>query len=102
MKPPWLSTIPREMASSIGKFRAQDPVTREACHATISIDTRDCIGCDVCVAHCSRDVLRMIDGKAMVDLRHLNRCDLDGECVEVCPTDVVHLVVQPAEKDAAA
>jgi NAD-dependent dihydropyrimidine dehydrogenase PreA subunit len=42
-------------------------------------------------------VLRMIDGKAMVDLRHLNKCDLDGECVEVCPTDVVNLLIQPAE-----
>ena len=33
---------------------------------TLSIDTRDCIGCDVCVAHCDKGVLRMVDGKALV------------------------------------
>ncbi len=61
---------------------------------TLAIDTRDCIGCDVCVAHCAKGVLKMIDGKALVDLRQINQCDLDGECVEVCPTDVVSLVIQ--------
>jgi ferredoxin len=38
----------------------------------------------------------------MVDLRRLNDCDLDGECVEVCPTDVVSLFIEPAEKSASA
>ena len=38
-------------------------------------------------------VLRMVDNKAMVDLRNLNQCDLDGECVSVCPTSVVSLEV---------
>jgi ferredoxin len=37
----------------------------------------------------------MVDGKALVDLRHLNQCDLDGHCVDVCPTDVVTLRLQP-------
>jgi hypothetical protein len=27
--------------------------------------------------------------------RYLNKCDLDGESVEVCPTDVVTLLLQP-------
>ena len=40
----------------------------------------------------------MVDGKALIDLRHLNKCDLDGECVEVCPTDVVSLRIQPGEQ----
>ena len=39
----------------------------------------------------------MVDGKALIDLRHLNQCDMDGECVEVCPTDVVTLNVVPEE-----
>jgi ferredoxin len=38
----------------------------------------------------------MVDGKALIDLTKLNRCDLDGECVEVCPTDVVSLIVTAA------
>jgi ferredoxin len=53
------------------------------------------------VAHCDKGVLRMLDGKALVDLRHLNDCDLDGECVEVCPTDVVSLFIEPLEKTAS-
>jgi len=89
----------RETASTVGKFEKEDPRSRKRLKVILSIDTRDCIGCDVCVAHCDRGVLRMIDGKAMIDLRHLNKCDMDGECVEVCPTDVVNLVVQPAEGD---
>ncbi len=87
----------REMASPIGKFVKEDPKSRTTVRATLAIDVRDCIGCDVCVAHCDKGVLKMVDGKALIDLRHLNKCDLDGECVEVCPTDVVSLLVQPVE-----
>jgi ferredoxin len=87
----------REIASAIGKFTRQDPKTHQPVKVTLAIDTRDCIGCDVCVAHCDRGVLKMVDGKALIDLRHLNQCDMDGECVEVCPTDVVTLLVQPVE-----
>ncbi|HSV13038.1 MAG TPA: glycoside hydrolase family 15 protein [Tepidisphaeraceae bacterium] len=88
----------REMASAIGKFTKEDPRSKQVLKATLAIDTRDCIGCDVCVAHCDKGVLKMVDGKALIDLRHLNKCDLDGECVEVCPTDVVTLLVQPVEE----
>jgi ferredoxin len=90
----------RETASPVGHFTREDEsgVCRQA---TLAIDTRDCIGCEVCVARCAKGVLRMVDGKALIDLRHLNDCDLDGECVEVCPTDVVTLNIQsvapPAE-----
>ena len=87
----------REMASAIGKFVTADPRSRQKLRVTLAIDQRDCIGCEVCVAHCRRDVLKMVEGKAMIDLRMLNKCDLDGECVEVCPTDVVTLVVQPID-----
>jgi len=92
----------REMASPVGQFTKHDPRSKMPLKVTLSIDVRDCIGCDVCVAHCDKGVLRMIDGKALVDLRHLNKCDLDGECVEVCPTDVVSLFVEPLEKTASA
>jgi ferredoxin len=97
----------RETASTTGQFVREG--NGAACgngHAaggarvSLSIDTRDCIGCEVCVAHCDRGVLRMIDGKAMIDLRHLNKCDLDGECVEVCPTNVVELLIQPLDPPA--
>jgi glucoamylase len=91
----------REMASPIGKFTKEDPKSKTTVRATLAIDVRDCIGCDVCVAHCDKGVLKMVDGKALIDLRHLNKCDLDGECVEVCPTDVVTLRIQPVEEPAS-
>jgi ferredoxin len=90
------------MASAIGKFTKEDPKSKTTVKATLAIDVRDCIGCDVCVAHCDKGVLKMVDGKALIDLRHLNKCDLDGECVEVCPTDVVTLLVQPVEEPATS
>src|SRR5581483_1622421 len=90
----------RETASPIGKFQKDDPRSKRTLRATLAIDTRDCIGCEVCVAHCDYGVLRMVDSKAMIDLRHLNKCDLDGECVEVCPTDVVTLKIAAVETPA--
>jgi len=83
----------RETASATGNFVREDPADGQMYRVALNIDTRDCIGCEVCVAHCDKGVLRMIDGKALVDLRHLNKCDLDGECVEVCPTSVVSLKI---------
>jgi glucoamylase len=91
--------VSRETAAPVGKFIKEDPRSKQQMRATLAIDTRDCIGCDVCVAHCDRGVLMMVDGKALIDLRHLNKCDLDGECVEVCPTDVITLMLQPVEKN---
>ncbi|MDP9175999.1 MAG: glycoside hydrolase family 15 protein [Planctomycetota bacterium] len=88
----------REMASAIGKFTTQDPRSKQTLRVTLGIDARDCIGCEVCVAHCARGVLKMVDGKALIDLRQLHRCDLDGECVQVCPTDVVSLLIHPVEQ----
>src|SRR5438105_13776246 len=56
--------VSRETIASIGKFTKDDPRSRRTLKATLSIDARDCIGCEVCVAHCERGVLRMVDGKA--------------------------------------
>jgi glucoamylase len=89
--------LSRETASTIGRFAAEDPQTHQPRRVTLSIDTRDCIGCEICIAHCDKGVLRPIDGKAMIDLRVLNQCDLDAHCVEVCPTKVVSLRILPLE-----
>jgi glucoamylase len=89
----------RETASPVGTFVTENDAQTGQCAstATLSIDVRDCIGCEVCVAHCDGGVLRMLDGKAFVDLRHVNQCDLDGECVKVCPTNVVSLKIVPLD-----
>jgi oligosaccharide amylase len=89
----------REMASAVGTFTTHDTRTPQTRRTTLAIDVRDCIGCEVCVAHCDKGVLKMVDGKALIDLRHLNKCDMDGHCVEVCPTDVVTLVSQVVEDE---
>ncbi len=88
------------MASAVGTFTRREG--EKSSRVQLSIDVRDCIGCEVCVAHCDKGVLRMVEGKALVDLRQLNKCDLDGECVEVCPTDVVTLTIKGVPDIAAA
>jgi len=93
---------PRETCAPSAKFFKEDPKTRQPMKVSLSIDTRDCIGCEVCVAHCDRGVLKMVDSKALIDLSQLHHCDLDGECVEVCPTDVVTLLMQPDTTSVAS
>jgi len=87
--------VGREHVAPIGRFVRQDPAGHGSFKATVAIDIRDCIGCEICVAHCEQNVLKMVDGKALVDTRNLSKCDLKGECVEVCPTNVVSITVQP-------
>jgi ferredoxin len=92
----------RENLAPVGRFIRQDPDGKGgAFRATVAIDIRDCIGCEICVAHCERDVLKMVDGKALVDTSNVNQCDLKGECVEVCPTNVVSINIQSIPQPAA-
>jgi ferredoxin len=91
-------TTSRETTNTHGTFVRNDTLTRVPKRVSLSIDIRDCIGCGICIAHCDKGVLKPVDGKALIDLRKLNQCDMDGECVDVCPTDVVDLVIENAEK----
>jgi NAD-dependent dihydropyrimidine dehydrogenase PreA subunit len=87
--------IGRENVSPLGRLIRQNANGDGSFKATLAIDIRDCIGCEICVAHCEQQVLKMVDGKALVDTRNLNQCDLKGQCVEVCPTNVVSITIQP-------
>jgi len=87
--------VGRENVAPVGRFVRHDEHTHDPFKVTLAIDIRDCIGCEICVAHCQQEVLRMVDGKALVDNRNVNRCDLNGQCVEVCPTNVISLTIQP-------
>jgi glucoamylase len=93
--------VGRENLSPVGRFVRHDEEGRGLFKATVAVDIRDCIGCEICVAHCQQNVLKMADGKALVDNRNLAQCDLKGECVEVCPTNVVSITVQPATPPAS-
>lgn len=95
-------SVSRETCADHGQFVKTDPLTHDRKRVSLSIDVRDCIGCDVCVAHCEKGVLKMVDGKALIDLRQLNQCDMDGECVAVCPTSVLSLEVMPVEEASRA
>jgi oligosaccharide amylase len=86
-----------ETLAAAGEFATQDPHTAEPVRAALSIDTADCIGCDVCIVHCAQGILKPVHGKAMIDLTRLNQCDMDGQCVNVCPTSVVKLKLLPRE-----
>jgi oligosaccharide amylase len=92
----------REVASPVATFVKSNVLTGKKSRVTLSIDTRDCIGCDVCVNHCDKGVLKMVDNKALVDLRQVNKCDMDGKCVEICPTNVVTLAVEQVPDGEAA
>ncbi len=85
----------RALLSSAAEFTTNDP--SGAVRVKLSIEPTGCIGCDVCVAHCDKGVLRMLDSKAMIDLRFLENCDADGRCVQVCPTHAVRLSLTPAD-----
>jgi oligosaccharide amylase len=89
-------TVGRETFATVATFAAAEADVGPR-RVTLAIDQSDCIGCEICIAHCDRGVLKSVDGKAMIDLRKLNQCDLDGECVDVCPTDVVTLVREGAD-----
>jgi oligosaccharide amylase len=81
----------RETLSPAGKFVTADRETGRQVLAKLSIDTADCIGCGMCIAKCPNNVLKQVDGKAMIDLQKLDHCDLNGECVRTCPTKVVKI-----------
>ncbi len=82
----------RETAADSAKFVLDSP-QGEPVQANLSIETAECIGCGMCISKCSNKVLLQVDGKAMIDLTQLNRCDLNGECVRTCPTKAVKLDV---------
>ena len=84
----------RETFNNVGTFVTTDAAQPK--RVRLAIDLTDCIGCEICIAHCNKGVLKQVEGKAMIDLRKLDQCDTDGECVDVCPTDVVSLIVEDA------
>ena len=93
--------VGRDSVTPVGRLIRTNPDGHGSFKATLAVDIRDCIGCEICVAHCEQEVLKMVDGKALVDTHKLNQCDLKGQCVEVCPTNVVSITIQPVEQAVA-
>ena len=51
------------------------------------INEETCTGCGLCIDICPLQALRMVDGKAVVDMEI---CDLDGICIPTCPVNAIH------------
>jgi oligosaccharide amylase len=94
------ASVSRETASPVGKFITTHQWSGKLVMASIKIDQNECIGCGACIAKCAEKTLLSVDGKAMINLQTVDQCDLDGECVRVCPTRAVTIHTSPVETDS--
>jgi ferredoxin len=64
---------------------------------TVSIHTRDCVGCGVCLARCRAGVFQMCNDKSYLSVDRLGECLLCRECVTYCPIGAIRIETAPAE-----
>ena len=69
---------------------------------TVSVNTRDCVGCGVCLARCQPKIFEMCNDKSFLSVRRLASCVLCRECETYCPIRAIHVDVEPQEKPAEA
>jgi len=71
---------------------------RDGQKVTISVDSRDCVGCGVCLARCRANVFEMCNDKSYISLERLAHCTLCRDCETYCPLRAIHLTIEPVEK----
>ena len=59
--------------------------------AKVWIDEARCAGCGVCVTACPTHAIKVVDGKARVDLTLCRGCEI---CVGVCPLGAIEPAVE--------
>ena len=64
---------------------------------TLSVNTRDCLGCGVCLARCQPKVFQMCNDKSYISIRRLAACVLCRECVTYCPIGAIQINVEPGD-----
>ncbi len=69
---------------------------------TVSVNTRDCVGCGVCVAKCRPKIFEMCNDKSYLNLQRLATCTLCRECEIHCPIRVISVTVEPVDAAPAA
>ena len=65
------------------------------CEISPEFDSKKCIGCGECVAHCPADAIELRKKKAKMDAEKCIGC---GECIAVCPEEAVSI---PWDSDTA-
>jgi len=65
------------------------------CEISPEFDSKKCIGCGECVAHCPADAIELVKKKAIKDAETCIGC---GECIAVCPEEAVSI---PWDSDTA-
>jgi len=58
---------------------------------TVSINTRDCVGCGVCIARCQPKIFEMCNDKSMIKAQRLAACTVCRECEMYCPVRVIRV-----------
>jgi NAD-dependent dihydropyrimidine dehydrogenase PreA subunit len=76
---------------------SQAHVSSNGQEATISINTRDCVGCGICVQRCKLNVLKLYDDKSHISLAYLPNCTLCRECEEACTVKTIR--IEPTVED---
>jgi GH15 family glucan-1,4-alpha-glucosidase/ferredoxin len=67
---------------------------------TLSVNTRDCVGCGVCLARCQPKIFEMCNDKSFISVRRLAACTLCRECQAYCPIGVIQVNVENASQQA--
>ena len=60
----------------------------------ITIDSKKCNGCGLCVRACHEGAIGLVDGKAQ--LLHEHYCDGLGDCLPACPMDAISFEMREA------
>jgi NAD-dependent dihydropyrimidine dehydrogenase PreA subunit len=55
----------------------------------VEIDAEKCQGCGKCVAICPKSLIKVVDGKAIVE--EPDNCDGLAGCVKRCPEDAIKI-----------
>ena len=81
---------------SVGSFQG------DGRQVTLSVSTRDCVGCGVCLARCEAGVFQMCNDTSYISTSRLGACVLCRECVTYCPLGAIRLETSPAEAPVSA
>ena len=80
----------------IAEYGIMSAVARSDFQIVVKRD--DCNGCEACLGRCQFEALKVTDGAAQPDYL---RCVGCGLCVEICPTEALHLERRKAGEIAA-